>query len=143
MFGPAHDDAFINHPREFRVLKGTQSSSLVTDINIQGTYGDERVRLLNTLPLLELSFKEWHMLSVDGCIIDWEIHGFLIGIIFSLFMQDELRGSWDKMSTASIGLFIIQDILVVSSSNHETLRVIESHVRWNFINFSFDQGNLL
>ena len=143
MLGPAHNDALIYHPGEFRVLKRTQSASLVTDINIQGTYGDERVRLLNALPLLQLGLKERHMLSVDGCIIDGEIHGFLIGISFTLFVQDELGGSRDKVGAAGIGLLIIQDVLVVSPSDHQTLRVIESHVRRDFIDFSFDQGNLL
>jgi hypothetical protein len=90
MLCPAQNDTVVYHPGKFRVLKRTQSASLVTDINIQGTNGDERVRLLNSLPLLQLSLKEWHMLSVNGCIIDGEIHGFLIGISFTLFVQDEL-----------------------------------------------------
>jgi hypothetical protein len=83
------------------------------------------------------------MLSVYGYIIDGEIHGFLIRISFSLLVQDELGGSRDKVVTAGITLLVIQDARAVTPSDHKALRVIESHVRRDFIDFSFDQGNLL
>jgi len=90
-----YDYTLVDHPGQLRVLHRTQSTTApcvaYLDVHHTSWWGF----------WFQFRLEEWYMFVG----IDWEIHGLFVGV--TLFMEDHLGGSWDKMCAARIFLIIL------------------------------------